>query len=72
MIISERESIARLIKAAAALRGISYKQIGDALNVSAPSISRTINKADIPISRLLDIARVLNMDVEIKLIEKQG
>lgn len=70
MIIKDRASLTRLIKSASAVRGISIKNIGDALNVSGPSISRTINRADIPISTLIKIADALNMDIDIQFKER--
>ena len=65
MVIKDRDGLTRAIKSAAAAQGISVKELGRRLGVVGPSISRTVNRSDIPFSGLLSIAAAIGCDLVI-------
>lgn len=66
MFISTREDVARLIKAAAASQGVTVSGLAVRLGVSQPSLSRTINRADVTVSDLLRIGQALGLRLRIQ------
>jgi len=69
MVINERGDLARLIKGAAALRGMTAAALAQALGVGRPSMSRTINKSDISISDLQRIAAAMGAALVIDFVD---
>lgn len=52
------------LRAALKARGLTYKDLGDALDLSEPTIKRLFQEKDCKISRLLDICRVMNISLD--------
>lgn len=65
MVIKDRDGLTRAIKSAAAAQGVSVKELGRRLGVVGPSISRTVNRSDIPFSELVRMAAALGCDLDI-------
>lgn len=70
MIITKREDLARMIKSACALQGVSVEGLGRRLGVVGPSIHRTVNRSDLGFSPLHAIAEALGCDLYIALLPK--
>lgn len=68
MVIQSRDDLSRLIKGAAALQGVSVSELARRLGVLQPSISRTINRVDIPLSMLMKIAGALGCRLSVDLL----
>jgi len=71
MIIKDRDALARLIKSAAAARGLSLAGLGRLLGLSQPSISRTANRSDVTLSQLHDIADALGCALLIDFVPRE-
>lgn len=57
--VSIKEAIKQLMKS----KKITYKDLADSFSCSVPTIKRMLNKETLTISRLMDICKVLGMDV---------
>lgn len=64
-IIRCRADLARAIKESAAAAGLSLSEVGRRMGVSHPSIARTVNRSDLPMSTLLRVAAALDSDLVI-------
>ena len=67
MIIENREYLAFEIKKALKARGLNVVRLGDLMNVSQQSISRTVNRSDISVNQLLKICEALDADLDISI-----
>ena len=65
MIIKNRESLARCIKGALAVRGLTVPDLADLLTVERSSASRSVNRSDLAISDLLRIAQAIGANLVI-------
>lgn len=71
MILQNRTDLARLIKAAAASRGLSLSALGDALGVSRQSFSRSVNRSDLGFSDLSRIASALGCVLRVEFVPRE-
>lgn len=67
MIIGKREDLTAEIKSALKARGLNVLRLGDLLNVSQPSVSRSVNRSDLALSDLLKICEALDADLDISI-----
>jgi transcriptional regulator with XRE-family HTH domain len=60
--LSTTHDLVNALKAELKAAGITYADLADALGMSESSIKRVFSKADMPLSRIDDVLRVLKMD----------
>lgn len=65
MVIQSRDDMAREIKTALARAGLSVSGLARALSVAQPTASKCVNRDNLTLSRLLEIARAAGCDLVI-------
>ena len=65
MVIRERADLAREIKAALARSGLSVAGLARVLGVAQPTASKCVNRDNLTVSRLLDIATAAGCELVI-------
>ena len=60
--MSTTQDLVNVLKAELRAAGVTYADLADALGMSESSIKRVFAKADMPLSRIDEMLRVLNMD----------
>lgn len=68
MILRNRADLARLIKSGLALRGETLTAFADRVGVSRVSLSRSVNRSDLPFSDILRLASLLGFSLRVELI----
>ena len=62
LLMSTTQDLVNALKAELRAAGVTYADLADALGMSESSVKRVFAKADMPLSRIDEMLRVLKMD----------
>ena len=69
--MSTTQDLVNALKSELRAAGVTYADLADALGMSESSVKRVFAKADMPLSRVDEMLRVLKMDF-VELVRKVG
>lgn len=72
MYISNRACLALLLKEAIKAKGMTISGLAEKLGVSFPSLSRSVNRSDLSVKQIKDIADALGYEVVIMFEDADG